>query len=202
MAWLLENVALDGRWCLVHATHLDDDETFRLAESRAVAGLCPSTEANLGDGIFNAPDYFLQEGLWGIGGDSHVGVDPFRELAIVEYAQRLKSARRNILGTPGLMSIGGGLYRQALLGGARALGQPVGAIAPQHRADLVVMNTDDAALVEHRGDSLLDAAIFGPARQPVRDVMVGGSWKIRDGHHDGEHDALAGYRATLRQLLQ
>ncbi len=202
VAWLLENVALDGRWCLVHATHLDDDETFRLAESRAVAGLCPSTEANLGDGIFNAPDYFLQEGLWGIGGDSHVGVDPFRELAIVEYAQRLKSARRNILGTPGLMSIGGGLYRQALLGGARALGQPVGAIAPQQRADLVVMNTDDAALVEHSGDSLLDAAIFGPARQPVRDVMVGGSWKVRDGHHDGEQKALAGYRATLRQLLQ
>jgi formimidoylglutamate deiminase len=201
VAWLLDNAGIDARWCLVHATHLNDDETFRLAESNAVAGLCPSTEANLGDGIFNAPDYFLQEGSWGIGGDSHVGVDPFRELAIVEYAQRLKSARRNILHTPHIDSIGGGLYRQALAGGARALGQNVGAIAANCRADLVVMNSDDVALAEHSGDTLLDAAIFGPSRQPVRDVMAGGEWVVRDGHHPLEVAALARYRATLKRLL-
>ncbi len=201
VAWLLNNANIDSRWCLVHATHLNDDETFRLAECGAVAGLCPSTEANLGDGIFNAPDYFLQEGSWGIGGDSHVGVDPFRELAIVEYAQRLKSARRNILYTPGLDSIGGGLYRQALAGGARALGQNVGAIAANCRADLVVLNGDDVALAEHAGDILLDAAIFGPTRQPVRDVMAGGSWVVRDGHHVEEEAAFARYRATLKHLL-
>ena len=201
VAWLLNNANIDSRWCLVHATHLNDDETFRLAESGAVAGLCPSTEANLGDGIFNAPDYFLQEGNWGIGGDSHVGVDPFRELAIVEYAQRLKSARRNILQSPDIDSVGGGLYRQALAGGARALGQNVGAIAVNCRADLVVMNSDDVALAEHTGDTLLDAAIFGPARQPVRDVMAGGAWVVRDGHHAEEGNAFARYRATLRRLL-
>ena len=201
VAWLLDNTKINQRWCLVHATHLNDDETFRLAESGAVAGLCPSTEANLGDGIFNAPDYFLQQGHWAIGGDSHVGVDPFRELAIVEYAQRLKSARRNILRTPGIDSIGGGLYRQALAGGARALGQNVGAIAANCRADLVVMNSDDAALVEHTGDALLDAAIFGPVRQPVRDVMVGGTWVVQDGHHAHEEAALIRYRSTLKRLL-
>ena len=201
VAWLLDNAHLDGRWCLVHATHLDDDETFRLAESGAVAGLCPSTEANLGDGIFNAPDYFLREGGWGIGGDSHVGVDPFKELAIVEYAQRLKSARRNILHTPNVDSIGGGLYRQALAGGARALGQNVGSIAVNCRADLAVLNGDDAALAEHSGDSLLDAAIFGPVRQPVRDVMAGGAWVVRDGHHAQEQAALARYRVALKRLL-
>ncbi len=201
VAWLLAHASIDARWCLVHATHLNDDETFRLAESDAVAGLCPSTEANLGDGIFNAPDYFLQEGSWGIGGDSHVGVDPFRELAIVEYAQRLKSARRNILHTPGSDSIGGGLYRQALAGGARALGQNVGAIAANCRADLVVMNSDDVALAEHAGDTLLDAAIFGPARQPVRDVMVGGAWAVRDGRHALEQVAFTRYRTTLKRLL-
>ncbi|MCY7388135.1 MAG: formimidoylglutamate deiminase, partial [Burkholderiales bacterium] len=200
-AWLLAHANIDARWCLVHATHLNDDETFRLAESNAVAGLCPSTEANLGDGIFNAPDYFLQEGSWGIGGDSHVGVDPFRELAIVEYAQRLKSARRNILHTPDIDSIGGGLYRQALEGGARALGQNVGKIAANCRADLVVMNSEDAALVEHSGDTLLDAAIFGPVRQPVRDVMAGGAWVVRDGHHAEEGNALTRYRTTLKRLL-
>ena len=201
VAWLLAHANIDARWCLVHATHLNDDETFRLAESDAVAGLCPSTEANLGDGIFNAPDYLLQEGSWGIGGDSHVGVDPFRELAIVEYAQRLKSARRNILHTPDIDSIGGGLYRQALAGGARALGQNVGEIAMNCRADLVVMNGEDAALVEHSGDTLLDAAIFGPVRQPVRDVMAGGIWVVRDGHHAEEGKALTRYRATLKRLL-
>ena len=201
VAWLLAHANIDARWCLVHATHLNDDETFRLAESDAVAGLCPSTEANLGDGIFNAPDYLLQEGSWGIGGDSHVGVDPFRELAIVEYAQRLKSARRNILHTPDIDSIGGGLYRQALAGGARALGQNVGEIAVNCRADLVVMNGEDAALVEHSGDTLIDAAIFGPVRQPVRDVMAGGAWVVRDGHHAEEGKALTRYRATLKRLL-
>ena len=142
-----------------------------------------------------------QEGSWGIGGDSHVGVDPFRELAIVEYAQRLKSARRNILHTPDIDSIGGGLYRQALVGGARALGQNVGAIAANCRADLLVMNGDDAALVEHSGDTLLDASIFGPVRQPVRDVMAGGTWVVRDGHHAGEGKALARYRTTLKRFL-
>ena len=201
VAWLLDNARVDRRWCLVHATHLNDDETFRLAESGAVAGLCPSTEANLGDGIFSAPDYFLQRGEWGIGGDSHVGVDPFRELAIVEYAQRLRSARRNILHTRGIDSVGGGLYRQALAGGARALGQNVGAIAVNCRADLVVLNGDDVALAEHTCDVLLDAAIFGPSRQPVRDVMAGGAWVVREGHHALEHVALARYRATLKRLL-
>lgn len=201
VAWLLDLAGLNGRWCLVHATHLDDDETFRLARSGAVAGLCPTTEANLGDGIFNAPDYFLERGSWGIGGDSHVGVDPFRELAVVEYAQRLKSARRNILVTPDVASIGGGLYRQALAGGARALGQRTGAIAAGRYADLVVLNTDDVALAEHRGDALLDAAIFGPARQPVRDVMTGGAWVVQEGRHACEQEAFRRYRETLKRLL-
>ncbi|MBL8525193.1 MAG: formimidoylglutamate deiminase [Betaproteobacteria bacterium] len=202
VAWLLDHAAIDARWCLVHSTHLDDDETFRLAESGAVAGLCPTTEANLGDGIFNAPDYFLQKGRWGIGGDSHVGVDPFRELALIEYAQRLRSARRNVLGTPEVISIGGSLFRRAAAGGAQALGQRVGAIVSGHKADLVVMNSDDAALAEHSGDSLLDAAIFGPVRRPVRDVMVGGEWLVRDGHHEKEADTFSRYRATLKRLLQ
>ena len=201
VAWLLDNADVNARWCIVHATHLDDDETFRLAKSGAVAGLCPSTEANLGDGTFNAPDYFLQHGRWGIGGDSHVGVDPFRELALIEYAQRLKSARRNILTTPDVPSIGGGLYRQALVGGAQALGQQVGKIAVGYRADLVVMNSDDTALAEHTGDAILDAAIFGPSRQPVRDVMTGGAWVVQDGRHAREEEIFRRYRETLKRLL-
>lgn len=202
VAWLLDNADLSDRWCLVHATHLDDDETFRLAESGAIAGLCPTTEANLGDGMFNAPDYFLQQGRWGVGGDSHVGVDPFRELAVVEYAQRLRIERRNVLHTPGVPSIGGGLYRQALDGGAQALGQRAGAIAAGCFADLVVLNSEDPALVEHDGDALLDAAIFGPVRRPVRDVIAGGQWVVSDGVHVGEAATLPRYRAVMKKLLQ
>ncbi len=202
VTWLIDNMAIDERWCLIHATHLDDDETFRLAQSGAAAGLCPSTEANLGDGIFNAPDYFLQDGCWGIGGDSHVGNGPFDELRTIEYAQRLKSARRNILLSPRVESIGGGLYRQALEGGAQALGQSTGAIAAGRYADLLVLDADDPALCERGGDALLDAAIFGPARRPVRDVMAGGQWVVQEGRHAAEAAALTRYRAVLKKLLQ
>lgn len=201
VAWLMDHAEVDSRWCVVHATHVDADEIVRLAKARATVGLCPSTEANLGDGIFNAPAYFAARGCWGIGGDSHVGVDPFRELALVEYAQRLTQRRRNILHTDGISAIGAGLYRQALAGGARALGQNVGAIAVGQRADVLVLNTDDAALAEHEGDSLLDAAIFGPTRHPVKDVMVGGRWVVLDGHHALDDGANQRYRATLKRLL-
>ncbi len=201
VTWLIDNLSIDERWCLVHATHLDDDETFRLARSGAVAGLCPSTEANLGDGIFNAPDYFLQNGGWGVGGDSHVGGGPFEEIKLVEYAQRLKSERRNVLTTPRVESLGGGLYRQALEGGAQALGQPVGAIAAGRYADLVVLDANEPTLCERTGDALLDAAIFGPVRNPVRDVMAGGQWRVREGRHAQENEVASAYRNSLRKLL-
>jgi formimidoylglutamate deiminase len=201
VAWLLDNAKLDDRWCLIHATHLDDDETFRLATSGAVAGLCPSTEANLGDGIFNAPDYFLQNGRWGVGGDSHVGNGPFEEIKVIEYSQRLKSARRNILTTANVESIGGGLYRQALAGGAQALGQRIGAIATDCHADLVVLDGGDASLCERRGDALLDGAIFGPVRSPVRDVWVGGRKMIAGRQHGQEAAVFSRYRQTLQKLL-
>ncbi len=201
VAWLLDNVQLNDRWCLVHATHLDDDETFRVAKSGAVAGLCPTTEANLGDGVFNAPDYLIQHGRFGIGGDSHVGVDPFLELAVIEYAQRLLSARRNILVSDQTASIGGGLFRRAVTGGAQAIGQRAGAIARGCRADFVVLDNEDPALVEREGDDLLDAAIFAPRRNVVRDVMVDGKWVVQEGRHADEAVIFERYRRTLKKLL-
>jgi formimidoylglutamate deiminase len=199
--WLLDHAAVDQSWCVVHATHLDDDETRGLAGSGAVAGLCPTTEGDLGDGIFNAKAYLQFGGKFGIGGDSHVGVDPFLELRLIEYGQRLQQERRTVLTSVTGESVGGSLYRAASTSGAQALAQPAGAIAPGRRADFVVLNPDEPALAGHSADALLDAAIFGPARAPVRHVMVGGIWQVRDGAHRLRQETRARYRGVLKRLL-
>ncbi|HZR33730.1 MAG TPA: formimidoylglutamate deiminase [Nevskia sp.] len=201
VAWLLEHMPVDARWCLVHATHMDANETKALARSGAVAGLCPTTEGDLGDGFFNAAAYLRASGKIGIGGDSHAAVDPFLELRLFEYGQRLRLERRNVLAFAIGDSLGGQLYRSACAGGAQALGQNIGQLAAGFRADWVVLNGDDPALAEQRGDGLLDAAIFGPVRAPVRDVMVGGQWRVRDGQHGGSEASLQRYRAVMKRLL-
>jgi formimidoylglutamate deiminase len=199
--WLLWNTPLDHHWCLVHATHMRELEAAALASHGVVAGLCPSTEADLGDGLFNAEPYLLAGGHIGIGGDSHVGTDPLAELRLFEYGQRLHRRRRNLFERREGRSVGAALYRAAAAGGAQALGLAAGAIAPGLRADFVVLDADDPALVEQLGDRWLDAAIFGPARRPVRDVMVAGRWRVRDGRHPQADATLRRYRAVLRRLL-
>jgi len=201
VAWLLDQMQPDARWCLVHATHMDANETKSLARSGAVAGLCPTTEGDLGDGFFNAASYLRASGRIGIGGDSHAAVDPFLELRLFEYGQRLKLERRNVLAFAIGDSLGGHLYRAACAGGAQALGQNVGQLAAGYRADWVVLNGDDPALAEQSGDGLLDSAIFGPVRAPVRDVMVAGQWQVRDGVHAQGEASLKRYRAVMKRLL-
>jgi formimidoylglutamate deiminase len=198
--WLLAHASVDAQWCVVHATHMTAEETRGLAATGAVAGLCPTTEADLGDGVFPAVDYLAAHGNLGIGGDSHVGVDPFLELRLLDAAQRLALERRNVLARDGESS-GLSLYQRALAGGARALAQPVGAIAAGRCADLLVLNADDPGLAEHAASTVLDAAIYGPGRRIVRDVMVGGRWVIGEGHHADEETILMRYRQTLKRLL-
>jgi len=198
--WLLDHAALDARWCVVHATHMNAEETRGLAASEAVAGLCPSTEADLGDGVFPAVDYLAARGRLGVGGDSHVGVDPFAELRLVDLTQRLTREKRNLLASDGESS-GLTLFRAALAGGAQALGQPVGALAPGHHADLIVLDASDPVLAEQSPANLLDAVIFGPSRRPVRDVMVSGRWVIGEGHHADEEAIFNRYRQTMKRLL-
>lgn len=201
VAWLLDHADVNARWCLIHATHMTDEEARRVAASGAVVGLCPSTEADLGDGLFNAVAYAQAGGRWGIGSDSHVCVDPFAELRLYEYGQRLAQRRRNPMGAQEGASLGAQRYLQALAGGAQALGQPVGEIAPGMRADLVVLDADDPALAERSGNAWLDAAVFGPARRPVRDVMVAGRWQVREGRHSAREACERHYRTALRRLL-
>lgn len=201
VAWLLDNVPVDRRFCLVHATHMTASECERLGRSGAVAGLCPSTEANLGDGLFDAPRYLAAGGRFGVGSDSNVGIDPFEELRLLEYGQRLALRRRNVLASGPGRAVGGELFAGACIGGAQAAGQPTSRIAVGCRADLIVLDGEDPSLCGREGDALLDAAIFGPRRGLVRDVVVAGRFVVRDRVHPAAGPARAAYAATLRRVL-
>lgn len=198
--WLLAHAGVDRRWCIVHATHMTGHEIDALAASGAVAGLAPTTEADLGDGTFPAPRYLAAKGRVGVGSDSNTVVSPWEELRVLEWSQRLHARRRNVLADESGLPVGASLWLRAARGGAQAVAQPVGAIAPGCRADLVVLDGDDPALAEQRAADVIDAAIFGPARNPVRDVLVAGRFVVREGRHAGEEAIFERYRRTLAAL--
>ncbi len=198
--WLLDHAPVDGRWCAVHATHMTGEETRALAGSGAVAGLCPTTEANLGDGIFPLASYMVAGGRWGVGSDSHVSVSPAADLRMLEYSQRLTMHERCVAGGREAHSTGRALLEGAWAGGAQASGRRLGAIRPGYRADVVALDTDHPALVGRENDQLLDAWIFSGEDTPVRDVMVGGAWVVEDRRHRGQEEIESAYRAVARKL--
>ncbi|HEV2540452.1 MAG TPA: formimidoylglutamate deiminase [Frateuria sp.] len=198
--WLLDHADVGARWCLVHATHLSEDETTRLARSGAVAGLCPTTEANLGDGLFPLAAYLDAGGTLGIGSDSHISISPVEELRWLEYGQRLASRHRNIAARREGASVGQTLWRAALRGGAQAAAVPVGAVRPGNRADLLVLDDGSPLLAARDEDSLLDSFIFAGNTPLVRDVMCGGRWVVREFRHHDEERIAQRYRATVRRL--
>jgi formimidoylglutamate deiminase len=199
--WLLENCAVDGRWCIVHATHVNAGEVVGLAASGAVAGLCPSTEANLGDGMFPLLAYRGASGRYGIGGDSHVSRDPAEELRLLEYVQRLVGRRRNLNISSTSPAVGTTLWLEAAAGGAQALGREMGALAEGKRADFVVLDGEHVDLVAKRGDEVANALVFSGTAGLVRDVMVAGRWVVRDRHHKLEEKAAQNYARALAELL-
>ena len=198
--WLLGEAPVDGRWCLVHATHMTEAETRALAASDAVAGLCPTTEANLGDGLFRLPDYLGSGGKFGVGSDSNVSVSPVEELRWLEYGQRLGRQERLVAAAENFPSTGARLFTQALAGGAQALGRPTGRIESGHRADLLVLDPEHPNLIGRSGDGLMDSLVFAGNRNPVKDVVVGGRRVIRDGGHAGEDAALVAFGRALKSL--
>jgi len=200
--WLLENAGVDQHWCLVHATHMTPAETAALAASGAVAGLCPTTEANLGDGLFALPGYLAAGGRIAIGSDSNVATSPVEELRWLEYGQRLTLRARNVAERAEGASTGAALYARALAGGAQAADQKVGAIAVGRRADLVVLDADHPCLVGRSGDALVDSWIFSGNGNPVTDVVVAGEWLVRDGRHVHEAQAAADYARAVRRIAQ
>ncbi len=198
--WLLTQASVDRRWCIVHATHMLDREVTALAASGAVAGLAPTTEADLGDGTFPGSAYLAARGAFGLGSDSNTIISPFAELRQLEWSQRMRARRRNVLAGDDGQSLGTALWTRAARGGAQATGRNMGALSKGKRADLLVLNMQDPALMEQDVEDVLDAAIFGPAVQPVRDVMVRGRLIVRDGQHVHQERVLADYRATLARM--
>ncbi|HGM5582556.1 TPA: formimidoylglutamate deiminase [Pseudomonas putida] len=199
--WLYEHVEVDSRWCLVHATHVEADEVSVMAHSGAVAGLCLTTEANLGDGIFPAVDFLAQGGRMGIGSDSHVSLSVVEELRWLEYGQRLRDQRRNRLYRSDQPMVGRTLYDAALAGGAQALGQDIGELAVGKRADWLVLDGQDPYLATASGDAILNRWLFAGSDRQVRDVMVNGQWVVRQGRHALEEQSGQAFAAVLRTLL-
>ncbi len=197
---LLDRQPVNDSWCLVHATHMDAGEIRDLAASGAVAGLCPMTEASLGDGLFPAVDYLAAGGRFGIGSDSHIRIDLAEELRLLEYGQRLTRRERNVLCAPGV-STGRHLFDAACEGGAQAIGQATGRIAVGQRADLVELDESHPVLAGRSGDALIDSWLFaGDARQ-VRSVHVGGIPRVIDGQSTCRETVSRRYEKTLQSIM-
>jgi formimidoylglutamate deiminase len=198
--WLLANCNVDPRWCLVHATNMIAAETRALAESGAVAGLCPLTEANLGDGIFDADHYLPAGGRFGIGTDSNIEIDTAAELRTLEYNQRLRHRARNVLARQEGESVARCLYADALAGGAQALGRRIGSLEPGWRADIVVLDADHPDMAGSRGDLWLDQYVFVAGRRLVKTVLIGGVKVVDDGAHCARAAIVTRYRKVVARI--
>ncbi len=195
--WLLDAADVGPRWCLVHATQMVPAETEALARTGAVTGLCPVTEANLGDGIFDGARYLEAGGRFGIGTDSNVRIGLAEELRTLEYGQRLRDRARTVLAAP---STGRTLFDAASAGGARAAGRDGGRIAPGASADLVALDADAPDLAGLAGDAILDAWVFATPGSAVRDVWSAGRHVVTEGRHVARDALAARYAAVARRL--
>jgi formimidoylglutamate deiminase len=200
LQWLLDHCAVDRRWCLIHATHATANEIGRLAESGAVAGLCPITEANLGDGTFNAVEFRDRGGVFGVGSDSNVLIGVAEELRQLEYSQRLAHRARNVVANPSV-STGRTLFEGALNGGSQALGVATPGLVEGGFADIVSLDAENVALAGRSGDSILDSWIFGAGRALVDCVWARGKKVVRNGRHHTRETVALRFRQTLQGLL-
>lgn len=199
--WLLDNADVNENWCLVHATHMTDSEVSAMAASGAVAGLCPTTEANLGDGIFPLANYLARGGRISIGSDSHVCRSPLEELRLLEYSQRLSETRRTIACTDASSHVGTTLWSQAATGGYKALGVKAGEIAVGARADIIILDPEHPALAAKPLEHIFDSLIFAGGEGAVTHVMVAGEWQVRAGRHIKYSEITERFRNTMRELM-
>jgi formiminoglutamate deiminase len=202
--WLLANAGVDRRWSLIHATQMTADETARLAASGAVAGLCPLTEANLGDGIFPAMPYLDAKGRIGIGTDSNILIDMAAELRMLEYSQRLALRRRSVLAGGQGKSTGRRLFTEALSGGARSLGvdESEAGLKIGAPADIVSLDVGHESLASREGDAWIDGWLFAARERVVDCVWRHGRKVVAGGVHVRREPIARRYRETLDRLLR
>ena len=198
--FLLSHATVDKRWCLIHATHMTDAETTAMARSGAIAGLCPITEANLGDGTFPAPLFIEHGGRFGIGSDSNVLIGLPDELRQLEYSERLAHRARNVLARAG-GSTGRALFDGAVDGGSQALGAGPSHIAVGGPADCVSLDPDHPSLAGKRGDALLDTWIFANGSK-VDSVWVHGRKQVRGGRHSRREAIAERFRKVMKALSE
>jgi formiminoglutamate deiminase len=198
--WLLENVEVDGRWCLVHATHMTEAEATVIARSGAIAGLCPITEANLGDGLFPVDTFLDAGGRYGVGSDSNVLIDACEELRLLEYGQRLTRRARNVMARGSGRSTGADLHADALAGGAAALGV-TGGIAVGLSADIVSLSLAHPAMLHRQGDAITDSFVFAAGRSAIDCVWRHGDKLVSEGRHRSRDRIIRDYTQVLETLI-
>lgn len=199
--WLIDNHDVDERWCLIHLTQMQPHETIAVAKSKAVAGLCPITEGNLGDGIFDGVRYFDNNGRFAIGSDSNVRISLSEELRALEYSQRLRHQARAVIATDEF-SNGRHVFEGALRGGAQASGRNSGIIEVGRLADLLALDSEHIDLVERNGDMLLDSFIFAGDKSMITDVWSAGRHVVKDGRHKNRERIIGRYRNCLTSLKE
>lgn len=199
--WLLETQPPDARWCLIHCTQMLPEETEALAATEAVAGLCPITEASLGDGIFDGERWLSASGNIALGSDSNIRISLAEELRQLEYSQRLRDKGRAILAEPG-GSTARRLYDAALKGGAQAMDRKSGAIAAGHYADLVALDGGATDLIGRQGDTVLDTWVFATGDELASDVWSAGRHVVQNGRHITRPEITRAYRACLARLAE
>jgi formimidoylglutamate deiminase len=197
--WLLDAHPVGPRWCLIHCTQMQPHETGVLAATGAVAGLCPITESNLGDGIFDGVRFLAAGGRFGVGSDSNVRISLSEELRTLEYAQRLRDRSRVALAEPG-RSAGRRLLEDAARGGAQAAARGSGRIEPGAWADLVVLDGGAVDLAGRTGDALVDAWVFAGDDRLVRDVWSAGRHVVSGGRHVRRDAIVRRYAAVMDRL--
>ena len=198
--WALSKFDVDARWCLVHATHLTPDERQQVASSGAIACICPTTEANLGDGLFPLIDYLGDGGRIAIGSDSNITVNVIDELRLLEYGQRLRFKRRNLAAATTGGGTGTRLYEDTVIGGAQATARPVGVLKTGHRADFIVLDHEHPALVGKPLERLLDSLVFAASPCAIQEVWIGGIRQVAGGRHVRELDTLDAFSRHMRSL--
>jgi cytosine/adenosine deaminase-related metal-dependent hydrolase len=203
--WLLEHAPVDARWCLVHATHMTPGEYAGAARSGAVAGICPTTEANLGDGIFDMPQWLGHGGAWGVGSDSHACVNAAEELMVLEYSQRLSRRQRNVLAGPD-PQVGTAMWLAAVQGGAQASGRLAGdgaaGLAAGQPADFIALDAQHLALAGLPVETMVSAHVFGSHRSSaLHSLWAGGVRRVEAGRH-ALHDTAAQAFVVARGILR